>query len=166
MRIPHNHRVPALALTSPPRGDARQAQAAFSLIEVLVGLGLVAVLFVSMYVGFTSGFGVVQLSRENQRATQILLEKMETLRLYSWDQITTAGFIPPTFTAPFYATNNTGMGMIYTGLVTIASSPMTESYSNDVKLITVQVGWVSGKASRSRTMNTFVPRYGLQNYIY
>ncbi|MHB8523006.1 MAG: type IV pilus modification PilV family protein [Limisphaerales bacterium] len=147
-------------------GNGRPARAAFSLIEVLVGLGLVAILFVSMYVGFTSGFGVVQLSRENQRATQILLEKMETLRLYSWDQITTSGFIPSTFTAPFYATNNTGIGMTYTGLVTIASAPMTESYSNDIRLITVQVGWISGTASRTRTMNTFVSRYGLQNYIY
>jgi hypothetical protein len=140
--------------------------AAFSMAEVLVGLSIVAVLFVTMYVGFSSGFGVVELSRENQRATQILLEKMETIRLYSWDQINTAGFIPATFTAPFYATNTTGQGLTYTGTVSIASAPIAESYSNDIKEVTVEVDWVSGKVNRSRTMTTFVSRYGLQNYIY
>ncbi|MBU6401926.1 MAG: prepilin-type N-terminal cleavage/methylation domain-containing protein [Verrucomicrobia bacterium] len=147
-------------------GAARVGQAAFSLVEVLVAVSIVGVLFVTMYVGITSGFGVVQVARENQRATQILLEKMETIRLYSWDQLSTPGFIPASFSSSFYTTNGVGTGILYTGSVAIAAAPITESYSNDLVQVTVQIGWMSGNVARSRSMSTFVSRYGLQNYIY
>lgn len=141
----------------------------YSLIEVLVGTAVLAIMFVSLYAGISSGFAVIKVARENLRATQILQEKMETIRLYTWDQVNTAGFVPPTFVEPFYAnsndTNNTG-SLNYTGQVTIASAPVTESYSNDLRTVTIKVKWVSGGVDRTREMTTFVTRHGLQNYIY
>lgn len=139
---------------------------AFTLAEVLVALAVGSVLFVSLYSGLSSGFAIVQLARENLRATQILQEKMETIRLYTWDQITTPGFIPTNFVEVFYsATQYTG-GLTYTGAVTIASAPVTESYSNDLRMVTFQVTWESANVLRRRDMSTFISRYGLQNYIY
>ena len=65
-------------------------------MEVLVAVAIIGTVFVSLYLGMTQGFAIVQVARENLRATQILQEKTEIIRLYTWDQINTAGFIPPT----------------------------------------------------------------------
>ena len=54
---------------------------AISLVEVVFSIALVSVLFVSLYGGIASGFGLVNLARENLRANQIIVEKMETIRL-------------------------------------------------------------------------------------
>jgi hypothetical protein len=91
---------------------------------------------------------------------------METIRLYTWDQINTPGFIPTNFTDVFYAATQSVSGLVYTGKVMIADSPLTESYSNDLKQVTVEVTWKSANVLRKREMTTFVSRYGLQNYIY
>jgi hypothetical protein len=139
---------------------------AFAIMEAIVAVGVIGVVFVSLYTAISSGFGFVQLSRENLRGTQILQEKMETIRLYTWDQITTPGFIPTNFTEYFIAATNTARGLVYTGQVTIASAPVTEIYSNDLKQVTIKLQWQSGRVLRNREMSTFVGRNGLQNYIY
>lgn len=135
-------------------------------MEIMVAVAIAGIMFVSLYAGFSTGFAVVQLARENLRAVQILQEKMETIRLYTWEQINTAGFIPANFTDVFYSSTQSASGLVYTGRVSVASAPITETYSNDLKLITVEVNWASAKVSRKREMSTLVSRYGLQNYIY
>ncbi len=142
---------------------------AFTLIEVMVGTALAAIVFVSLYLGFSGGFGVIQLSRENLRATQIMQDRMETIRLYNWDQITSNGFIPAAFTAPFYATNASATnaeGLIYHGTLTITNAPLSESYSTNLRMVTVKLVWTNGVVARRREMKTFVSRYGIQNYVY
>src|SRR5688572_18409438 len=120
---------------------------AYSFIELLVAMAVLGVMFVSLYSGFSAGFAIIELARENLRATQILQEKMETIRLYTWDQINTGGFIPTNFTEKFYAvgTNTNSAGLTYTGIVTIASAPISTSYSNELKQVTIQVTWKSAK---------------------
>src|SRR5262245_23471967 len=82
--------------------DRRDCRRGFTLAEVMVGVGFLGTVLVSLYLSFSSGFQFVQLSRENLRATQVLTEKLETIRLYTWDQVNTPGFIPTNFSAPFY----------------------------------------------------------------
>jgi len=135
-------------------------------MEVLVAVAIGGVVFVSLYSGLSTGFAIVQLARENLRATQILQEKMETIRLYTWEQITTQGFIPTNFTDVFYTATQYSGGLTYTGSVTIANSPLTESYTSDLRMVTVKVSWESANVLRQREMATFVSRYGLQNYVY
>lgn len=141
---------------------------AYSMIELLVAVAVLGVMFVSLYSGFSAGFAIIQLARENLRATQILQEKMETIRLYTWDQVNTAGFIPTNFVESFYAVgaNTNDVSMMYTGQVSIASAPITESYSNDLKTVSIRVEWLSAGVVRNREMSTLVTRNGLQNYIY
>ena len=143
----------------------------FTLIEVLIAVSIVSIVFVSLYAGMSSAVGFVQLSRENLRATQILQEKMETIRLYTFDQINTPGFIPESFTEAFYSTNNSGVAgagdFIYNGTVSIKTpSEFTESYATNMRQVTVTLTWTSGRVPRSRIMQTFIARSGLQNYIY
>ena len=150
----------------------RRAEAgskAFTLMEVLVAAAIIGVQFVTLYLAMTQGFGIVQVARENLRATQILQEKMETIRLYEWDDITTPGFIPATFTDSFYPAGLTNQGVNYQGTMTISDVPSplsSASYASDLKLVVVQVNWTSGKVQRNRDMRTLVSHYGLHNYIY
>ena len=145
------------------RATTRQA---FSLIDALVATALISVSAVSLYAAIAYGFSAVEVSRENLRATQVMLEKLETLRLYSWDQINTPDFVPTTFQAPFNPSTNATGGFLYRGTVTITNAPIAESYGNDMRLVLVTVQWTAGNISRSREMQTLVSRYGLQNYIY
>jgi len=150
------------------RQNAAPGPRAFTLVEVMVASALVGVMFLAFMGGFSACFQNIQLDRENSRAAQILLEKTELLRLYNWDQIVgndTNTFIPTNFTASFYPATNNG-GFLYSGAVTIANAPVTESYSNDMRYITITLAWTSGGVRRTRTMSSYVSRYGLQNYIY
>jgi hypothetical protein len=109
----------------------------------------------------------MQMARENLRATQILLEKMETIRLYSWDQITTPDFIPTTFTAQYDPQGGNGsQGLTYTGSMVISDAPVTTSYSGDMKLVKVTINWKTGNLGRTREFSSLVSRYGMQDYIY
>lgn len=139
---------------------------AFSIIEATVAVALLALVFVSLYTGISSGFAFAKVTRENLRATQILQEKMETIRLYTWEQMTTPGFVPTNFTENFYGSGTNTGGLVYTGKVVIASAPLSEGYSNALKQVTIQLSWKSGNVPRNRDMVTFTAKNGLQNYIY
>jgi len=142
-------------------------RAAFSLIEALVAVAIVGLVFVSLYAGISSGFAVARVTRENLRATQILQEKMETIRLYTWEQLTTPNFVPTNFYEGFYASGTNNGGLTYTGRVVIANAPLTtEAYSNNMKQVAITVTWRSGDVLRTREMTTLSAKHGLQNYIY
>lgn len=153
----------------PTDPGSRRAQAAFSVIEVVWSMAIVGVVFVALYAGVSSGFGIIGLARENLRATQILVEKMETIRLYTWDQITNKGFIPTNFSDYYYpsnATTGSNGGVKYAGTMTISSPPFVNAYSDNLKMITVDIIWTSAHVPRHRQVRTLVSRYGLQNYIW
>jgi len=146
---------------------AGKARGAFTLMEVVIAVAIIGVAFGSLYVGFRQSFGVIQLSRENLRATQILQEKMETIRLFDWTAINALP-TPYYFTNTFYPVGSTtNQGVIYSGTRIITDSPLTaENYGNDLKLVTFRLTWSSGGVQRQREMTTLVSRYGLHNYIF
>ena len=129
---------------------------------------MIGVVFTALYAGMTTGFHAVRSARENLRATQILLEKFESLRLYNWEQITsTNNYIPTSFTN-HYVLNPTAAGTVYYGKVSIDPLPVdpTEPYREDMRSVTVSVTWTAGANTRSRSFTSYVARYGLQHYIY
>ena len=92
---------------------------------------------------------------------------MEIIRLYTWSELNSNGFIPATFTAPLDASSATSTnGAVYAGQIVITNAPMSESYSNDHRLVTVTLTWGSGGVQRKRQMSTLVSQYGLHNYYY
>jgi Tfp pilus assembly protein PilE len=154
---------------NPGTPQPRTASAdAFTLVEVMVAAAVAGFMFLTLYMAFSQGFAVVQVARENLRATQIMQEKMETIRLYTWTQITNSGFIPSTFTAPFYAIGtNEGSGVVYIGALELAAPTLAGvGYNSDLLMVTVRLQWTSGQVLRTREMSTLVSRYGLQQYIY
>src|SRR5437763_12227526 len=130
--------------TIPNRANLqKEPMAAFTIIEAVVATAIVGVVFVSLYAGMASGFGLVRTSRESLNAAQILEEKFETIRLYTWDQINANGFFPTKFMIPL-PTGPTDGSVNYTGTVTVGSASLTEPYNNDLRLVTVQLTWMSG----------------------
>src|SRR6185503_14255877 len=142
---------------------------AFTLAEVLMGVLVVSIAVVSLYTGVSSGFGLVKLAREDLRATQIMLQRLETLRLYTWSQFTDAAYFTTNNYSSYYdpAGQAAGSGgVLYTVSTAITRDTPAASYSNDMRRVTVQVSWVSGKINRRREMSTYVAKYGMQNYIF
>jgi uncharacterized protein (TIGR02598 family) len=143
--------------------------AAFSLVEVTCGMAIVGTVVAALMSGFTSGIFTMQMARENLRATQILLERMETIRLYSWEEINTitpTPFIEPNFTASYDPLGAPNQGVTYYGTITITNAPVSSSYSNDMRLVKVTLTWKTGNLERYREFNSYISRSGIQNYIY
>lgn len=156
-------------------GSSRWTASAFSLIETVMGAMMVSFLFVSLYAGMSGGFAFTKVARENLRATQIMLERMEGIRLYNWDQLVSSNMIPLTFTNYYYplASSNQSRGIPYAGTFALSNvnfpSP-APSYANDMRLITVRIWWTNSLGTnqvvRSRQMQSLVGRLGVQNYVF
>lgn len=147
-------------------GRSRRAQAAFSVTEATVGLGILGICLSALFSGFTSGFFTMRMARENLRATQILLQKTETLRLYNWEQINDPSFVPSTFTERYDPNDPGNEGLTYFGTVRVSPAAISSSYSNDLRLVTITLNWKTGGINRNRSFSTFVARNGLQSYVY
>ncbi len=139
-----------------------------TVIEAVVAIGIIGFLFVAIYSGITAGIRALQMSRENVRATQILVEKMEGIRLFSWRQVTTNGFIPTYFSQRYFSNSVAGAsGVTYHGRITVTNAPFNTIYSSNMVLVNVELSWTSASGiARRREINTLVSRYGLQNYLF
>jgi len=134
-----------------------------------MGVLVMSIVVVSLFTGVSSGFGLVKLAREDLRATQIMLQRLETLRLYTWSQFTNAAYFSTNNSVEYYdpAGQPTGSGgTVYTVSTAITTNTPAASYGPDMRQVTVEVSWMSGKINRKREMSTYVARYGAQNYIY
>jgi len=158
---------------------------AYTLIEVMCAAAMAAILFVALFSGISQGFNMVQMERENMRATQIAMNRVEGLRLESWSlgQLITNGaqsttFVPATFTDTFYPVGLGGFNsnaVIYAGTVTITPGPFTNipvpSYNNSMALVTVSLTWTDAVSNarniiHTRTFKTYAAQYGMQNYVF
>jgi len=147
----------------PSRGGA------FTMIEVMVSMAIVGIVVLAIYSAISAGVTSIRMARENLRATQILLEKTESIRLYTWDQINATGFVPKNFIVPYDATltNTNGAGVLYYGTVTITKFPAgLASYSDDLRRVRVELNWKTGNLPRTREILTYVSKSGIQNYLY
>ena len=147
---------------------------AFTLPEVLVGAFVLGIMSISLFAAFSTGLRIVQSSRENGRATQILLQKMEVIRLFRWDQATNSTLAPTSFTDWYdpSRTNTQSGGVMYQGSFSATNAPTTlpAAYRDKMLTATVTVYWTNNlngtSVVHSRQMQTYVARYGMQNYVY
>lgn len=162
------------AVAAPER--ANRGGLGYTFAEVLIAAGILGFVATSLCFGFNSGFCLIQSTRENLRATQIMLQKTEAIRLFTWSQIgDTNSYLKSTFTEvydPLGATNSSS-GPKYLGYVT-ASVPaigdLPEAYRTNMRTITVSLTWTNYSGSKAivqkREMRTRVARNGMQNYIW
>jgi type II secretory pathway pseudopilin PulG len=168
--------------------------AGFTLMESVIGMGVLGITVAALYAGMTYGTRRTFFTREDERATQILVEKMEAIRLYRWDQIQSfadpdtgdddpltpfdaddphlaedepSSFVmPTTFTASLVPGSTNSLDQIYSGTLVITNAPMTvEGYSNQIAQVTVSLTWQSSGKARTRSLTSFFARYGMQNNV-
>jgi prepilin-type N-terminal cleavage/methylation domain-containing protein len=174
-----NNMRPSRTITSESRpGTGRRKNEAFSMLEVLVAVAISAVIFAALYRGISATFGMLQTVRENLRATQIMVSRLEGVRLCAWDegQLFSTNVVPPTFSDTFYPLGmggNTNSGAKYYGTMTVQKNPSmspSSSYGTNMALVTVSISWTNNNSGRkiahTRTMSTYVAKYGIQNYVY
>jgi len=156
-------------------GQGRR-QCGFSLVEALVSVAILAVVLVTIFGLLDFNLSATRLCRENARATQILLDKMECLRLYQWPQLTNPAVLLTTFTNWSYESTNAGLaggvgqGAQYLGNITIttpAPALAGTTYCSNLALVTVAVSWNSGNTNltHTRSMSTYFSRVGMENTI-
>lgn len=146
----------------------RMAPAAFTLIEVLIASTIAAIIFAALFYTLNQGTTLVQVSREDLRATQILNGKIELIRNCAWGsgsgtntvatQLFDRSIIPTNFTDYFYpsalggfSTNSvryTGTIMVETNFAfrTVGTNGTTSvtippTYSNSIARVTVTLTW-------------------------
>jgi Tfp pilus assembly protein PilV len=151
---------------------------AYTLPEILISVVLLSMVTLALFSAFTFGIEVIQSTRENLRATQILTRKTEAIRLLTWQEAANPSYVPRTFSdwyEPPSGTNTQGLGTEYQGFVSVTSPPqgVPQDYANNMRVVTVTLYWtniIHGSTAppivRTRSMQTFVARYGMQNSIY
>lgn len=143
---------------------ARIARGGFTLTEALVAMAVGGIMVVSLYSGMTSASYSMRLAREDLRATQVLLDKLETIRLCTWNQVNDPSFMPSTFSEPIYPEQPNSA--VLTGTLAIDSSNLTAKYNDQIRMVTVTVTWGgNGELKRTRQMSTYVARYGITRYL-
>jgi prepilin-type N-terminal cleavage/methylation domain-containing protein len=148
---------------------ARRMEKAFTLAELMVACAILAVMVVSLFGGISFGFSNITIARQNLRATQIALEKMEIVRMYSWEQVNSNGFVPTSFTAPFFPSvsgSDTNGGVTYFGTIDISKVKFGTTYDDDMREVLVRLNWTNKTVAQSLEMSTYVSQYGMHRYIY
>jgi len=151
----------------------RTGRLAFTLAEALVSVLVLGILATGIAGAFSSGLGVVDAERKNLRATQIMMQKAEAIRLLTWSQGTNTSLAPTNFTA-FYDPSGTSEGTVYAGYFSESAAPtnIPAAYASQMRLVTITLFWTNypghGRPGmvESRQMQTLVAHYGIQNYVY
>jgi hypothetical protein len=161
------------------RGSAERANRGargYTFAEVLVAAGILGFTSTSLYAAFSAGFCLIQTTRENLRATQIMVQKLEAVRLFTWSQVCdTTNYLKSTFTETYnpMGVSDGTKGTSYNGSVSAslpADGELPEAYRTNMRTITVSLNWTNYNGARpivhQRQMTTRVARYGMQNYIW
>jgi len=179
--------------TSSAGSDGRRSGAgcgAYTLVEVMMASMVAAILFAALFYGLTQGYNLVQKERESLRATQILVGKIEGIRLCAWDTVTTnstyqlfnPAIVPTNFTDSFYPVGLSGTtndGVTYSGTITIITNNLTfngstlgtnglpaagtpPSYSNQMAQAIVTVKWSDVHNGHANTFTRSMKTYVAQ----
>src|SRR5688572_14094099 len=124
----------AIAVTTQARNRG------FSLVEAVIGMALLGLVAMALFSGVCNSVFSVQLSRDNLRATQVMAEKLDTIRLYSWKQLTNATYIKVDFDPPLQAPDPLSPpqtnSAVFEGAIYIKPAPVSEFYGKDMRLVT------------------------------
>src|SRR5688572_18287622 len=134
----------------------------------MIAVLIAAVMLVALYGCFASGYSMLKVTREDLRATQIIIQRMERLRLCSFDQVRDPVVNPPVTQEYFNPNSSANGGVLYT--VTFSNrfpqiGTIPGAYRTNMLLVTVNASWTSGKIKRNRSMQTYVARQGLEEFV-
>jgi type II secretory pathway pseudopilin PulG len=148
---------------------SRKLTVGMTLMEVIMATGIIAITGAGVISSINYGLCIMRIARENQRATQVMLEKIEAIRLYNWSEVTNLAFIPDTFSAPYDPTARTA-GTTYYGTMSVTTPSWvgtTPNYAGNIRQFNVTLVWTNAAHLRhARSLSTYVAQNGVQNYVY
>lgn len=148
----------------------RKSTLGFTLVEAMVATFAAAIMMLALYACFAGGYSMIKVSREDLRATQIALERMEAIRVSPYAFLMDATKFPTTNTVYFdEAGKSSGKGGVpytvtFKAEALSAPKPKTQFYTNMME-VTVTVSWKSGNLQRSRSMQAYAAQRGIQGYV-
>jgi type II secretory pathway pseudopilin PulG len=74
-------------------GQQRLSPGGSTLIEVVMATGLIAVFLGSLFTMNSSSMGTIKMARQSAAASQVLQQRIESMRIANWHQITDADWI-------------------------------------------------------------------------
>ncbi len=138
-----------------------------TLVDVIMAVAIIGIMCTGLVGSLTYGFFTIGQARENQRATQIILETVETIRLYNWSQVNSNGFIPSTFTGVYDPQAPTGQqGITYYGTIQSGAANVGATINTNLVLMDVTLNWTNSGISHSRKASTLIAKDGIQNYVF
>jgi prepilin-type N-terminal cleavage/methylation domain-containing protein len=154
---------------------SRRRVRGYTLVEVLIAVVITAITASVLFVGFDNGFALLRTTREDMRATQILLQKTEAVRLMAWQDLTNADSVrnfQENFSPSGTATTNSGT-LYYGTMSTLGAATNISnsvSYKGNIYLVTITLNWTnyigSKPVAHSRQMQTLWALNGMHNYFY
>jgi Tfp pilus assembly protein PilE len=155
---------------SGPGVAASNCASGFTLVETVIAVLVATVMLTALYACFACGWSLIKITDQDLRATQIVLQRMERVRLCNFTQVKDTGLNPST-SLEYYDPKdqpNGGGGVAYTvtySNATPAAGSLPEAYRTNMLLVTVGASWTNGTKAYNRSMQTFVARDGMQPYI-
>lgn len=137
-------------------------------METIVAIVIAGVMLPILFTGLGNAFSTVKSSRENLRATQIMVQRMEAIRLASYKTLQDPAAYPANSTEYYCPSGQNGAkGTAYTLQYNWTNGPSTlpPSYRSNMMLVTITASWKSGNIQRSSSMQSYVARYGIQRYV-
>ena len=131
-----------------------------------MSIAIIGVVAAGLMGCFTFSLFAIRMARENQRATQIILERAEAIRCFNWDSLSN---VPTTAVTDYYnpATQSPPLYTVTTSLSAFSpSTGIIPSYATNMQQLTIIVSWKTGNISRCRTNMTYIAKDGIQNYVY
>lgn len=146
-------------------------RAALTLIEVIVATALLGILMIAFFAGYTQGYFELNTARQDLRATQILTQKAEAIRLCTWTNLAS---LPTAFEDYYTGSSATNASITtYYGTIDVTAPtniPSSVSYYDQVKLVTIGITWTNYLRERPvghhRQIQTLAAENGMVNYLY
>ncbi|MDI6891860.1 MAG: prepilin-type N-terminal cleavage/methylation domain-containing protein [Actinomycetota bacterium] len=119
---------------------------AFSLLEVMGALTIIAIILIPIYIMFYEGIRYVGMSKNQNQAASYGQERVEHIRNMTYTNITETNLPDETQTLG---------NMVFTNHVDVVSSPTeVEGADPNIKKIVVTVSWVENEATKTVSLAT------------
>ena len=148
---------------STPLRSRLRSQKAFTIVEVAMAAGVLALVIATSIITLQSGFRTLDVARGTTLASQILQSEMERLRMKSWADINAMPAAQTMDGSTFFSSNPdvAGKFMITRTIAADATRP------TEVVYITISVTWTTyDKRSHTRTFSSMYAKNGLYDYYY